>query len=275
MEDGRVGLRRWRTRIGLAALVVVALLMRVYSEPKQASPPPPAWAFWSATVYPVIGDLGGVPVSIPSPYARLVEYEGDPAIGHAAMDEASPRTPVSKLRSIAFDLRFPDMRGSDGGVADEEAETTVWTTTWMRVLLNAGSRYFGSDFLEPNVESLTDPEKRKYVYRLLPDLAFGLFAYAPVGVDESRRTLTNLGSADASDQNIYVHRDDRGRVITYIECSNVHHEAARCTQEFDLSPEMEAAVSISYRKDLLVHWREIQDSVRRIVLGFRADPPSN
>ncbi|MBO9651455.1 MAG: hypothetical protein J7605_23375 [Variovorax sp.] len=91
-------------------------------------------------------------------------------------------------------------------------------------------------------------EKRKYVYRLLPDLEFGLFAYAP---------------------------DGRGRVATYIECSNVHHRAARCAQEFDLSPDMEAAVSISYRKDLLVHWRAIQDSVRHTVLGFRADPPSN
>jgi len=214
-------------------------------------------------------------VSIPSPYARLAEYEGDPSVGQAATGEAPPRTRTSKLRTVAFDLRFPDMRGVDDDRADEEAETTVWTTPWMRVLLNAGSRYFGNDFLEPNVESLADPERRKYVYRLLPDLQFGLFAYAPVGVDVSRRQLTNLGGADASDLNIYVHRDDRGRVATYIECSNVQHQAARCAQEFDLSPDMEAAVSISYRKDLLVHWREIQDSVRRIVLGFRADPPSN
>ncbi|MBB3180691.1 hypothetical protein [Variovorax sp. Sphag1AA] len=275
MENRRAGLRRWRTRIGLAMLVVIALFLRAYSEPKQTVPTAPAWSFWGATVYPVIGDLGGAPVSIPSPYARLAEYEGDPAIGQAAVGDATPRTWTSKLRSVAFDLRFPDMKGLDDDLAGEEAETTVWTTNWMRVLLNAGSRYFGSDFLEANVESLADPEKRKYVYRLLPDLEFGLFAYAPVGVDESRRQLTNLGSADASDLNIYVHRDGRGHVATYIECSNVHHQAARCAQEFDLSPDMEAAVSISYRKDLLVHWRAIQDSVRHTVLGFRADPPSN
>jgi len=278
MGDGQVGLKRWRTRIALVMLVAGALFVRIYSEPtpKHVPPPPASWAFWSATVYPVVGELGGAAVSIPSPYARLVEYEGDPAIGQAGAGEPPARTPASELRSLVFDLRYPDMKGLDDEVVtDEEAETTVWTTTWMRVLLNAGSRYFGHDFLERNVESLADPERRKYAYRRLPDTEFGLAVYAPVGADESRRLLVNFGDADASDLNIYVHHDEQGRVGTYIECSNVHHQAARCAQEFDVRPDMEAAVSISYRKDLLPHWAQIQDAVRRIVLGFRVASPSD
>jgi hypothetical protein len=78
-----------------------------------------------------------------------------------------------------------------------------------------------------------------------------------------------------TDQNVYYVADKEGHVSTLIKCSNVRHAAAPCTQTFSLEPTIKARVSVSYRIGLLPHWREIQQSVSQVVLGFRTSPPTN
>lgn len=111
----------------------------------------------------------------------------------------------------------------------------------------------------------------RYPYQLLPEKTHGLTCYFPAGADESKR-LQHVGGADWNDKNRYFHRDEAGRVDTYIDCSNMAHAAAGCSQFFNVQREMHMRVTVSYRRDLLPHWCEIQDSVSKVILGFRVNP---
>jgi len=54
-----------------------------------------SWVFKENKVGPVIGDLGGIPVSIPQPIARFVEYEGDPHF----LEPRKGSTPIRTFQS--------------------------------------------------------------------------------------------------------------------------------------------------------------------------------
>ncbi|MGD9169496.1 MAG: hypothetical protein PVI97_05470 [Candidatus Thiodiazotropha sp.] len=49
------------------------------------------------------------------------------------------------------------------------------------------------------------------------------------------------------------------------------HEAARCIQRFNLNPLMKAHVRVNYRKGLLPHWQQIQQSVMELIYSFEAN----
>ena len=58
-----------------------------------------SWVFKENQTGSIIGELGGVPVSIPKPYAHFVEYENDPHFLKPRKGEPPKRTYQSKLRS--------------------------------------------------------------------------------------------------------------------------------------------------------------------------------
>jgi hypothetical protein len=219
---------------------------------------------------PVIGDLGGVPVSIPRPYANLVEYDGDPHFMEKRKEPAPKRTHQSKLASFGFEVRFPDMAPVTDETAAEKRKENIHTTMWMLVEINSHSAYGGAgDFLlDRKASAVMAHNAHPYVYKPLPDKVHGLTGFAPIGPDESKR-LQQAGGADMNDVNIYFHRNEAGQVDTYIDCSNMAHAAAGCRQVFNLQPQMRIRVTVSYRRDLLPHWQEIQNSVSKAILGFR------
>lgn len=222
---------------------------------------------------PVIGDLGGVPVSIPKPYANFVEYDGDPNFMEKRKEPAPKRTYESKLASFAFEVRYPDMAPVTDENAAEKRKENIHTTMWMRVGVDSHSHYGGAgdEFLEKEVMAIFDPKAHRYPYQPLPEKVHGLTGYFPVGADESKR-LQQAGGADWNDKNLYFHRDEAGRVDAYIECGNMAHSADRCKLFFNLKPNIRVRVWVNFRRDLLPNWREIQNSVSKVILGFRVNP---
>jgi hypothetical protein len=235
-----------------------------------------SWVFRENQTGPIIGDLGGVPVSIPKTYAHFVEYDGDPHFLEKRIGPPPPRTQASKIASFGFEIRFPDMEPITEKTKAEKKASTIRTTMWMRVGINSHSHYGtgGDEALEKYTAAIAEPGAKRYRYEPLPKETHGLSGFTPVGTDLSRRNLGG-GGADMSDENIYVHRDKNGRVDAYIECSNMTHSAARCEQYFILRPAMRIRVRVNYRKDLLPQWREIQASVTQAVLGFRVNQTSD
>lgn len=235
-----------------------------------------SWVIKENQSDPVIGDLGGVPVAIPKPYANFVEYDGDPHFMEKRKAPPPTRTQDSKLASFGFEIRFPDMEPVTAKTEAAKRNATIQTTMWMRVGIDSNSHYgaAGDQSLERYFEAIADPRAHRYRYEPLPNETYGLSGFTPVGTNLSRRNLGG-GGADWNDKNIYVHRGQDGRVDTYIACSNMTHSAAVCEQHFSLLPAMRIRVSVSYRKDLLPQWREIQASVTQVILGFRINPYSN
>lgn len=221
---------------------------------------------------PTIGMLGGVPVSIPKPYANFVEYDGDREWMETNKGASPTRTFASKLSSFGFELRFPHMEVMSDTTTLHASKEDVYSTMRMRVGVNSNSAYgsAGDTALEAYISSIPSQQGHPYRFEKLPEAHYGLTGYTSVGVDVTRRNV--IGMADMNDKNIYFHRDQKGKADAYIECSNMLHAAARCELRFNMLPEMHGLVSVNFRKELLPHWREIQSSVHTVILGFRVNP---
>jgi hypothetical protein len=273
---------RWGRRllwllIGMLGLMWLLLFLWWRSAPAALpsnpfEPPEMAAAHYASR--DVVGDLGGMPVTIPRHFADLVEYNGDPGWGEKRKGHRPERTHASKLSSFGFYVRLPDMAGlSSEELRLHKKNQKMRDTMWISVGLNLGERYPGDGFLDRLTNAMGKPGNiLKYEqYEQLPDRLYGLTVYAAGGVDP-KSNKPYREDTDAHD--IFVHRDDAGKVDTYIRCSNRNVPAPPCTQYISLEPNLKADIYISYRRGLLPEWQQIQTSVTQLILSFRAPTPT-
>jgi hypothetical protein len=279
---------RWLKRITLTLLAIILLLAAgigivLYKSASHRRQLTESWIFKENQVGPVIGDLGGIPVSIPHHYlARFMEYEGDPHFLEPRKGAVPIRSFQSSLRSFGFEVRFPDMAPLTEATPEEKHKTTIFNTMWLNVGVDVAP-YNNELSLQRLVAAITSrkwdaihtkdtpPEiwKNKHGYKTLPDPLYGLIVNEVYGYDDAKRY--HFPGVDMGDKNIYHHVDDHGKVDTYIKCHNVKHSAAQCEQKFILIPAKNTMVSVSYRIGLLPQWREIQAAVTKVILGFAID----
>jgi hypothetical protein len=90
----------------------------------------------------VVGDLGGMPVTIPRHMAEFVEYEGDPGWGEKRKGPVPERTHQSKLTSFGVQFRYPDMATlSSPAMWQDKKSKSIYNTDWMSFGVNASSQY--------------------------------------------------------------------------------------------------------------------------------------
>lgn len=235
---------------------------------------------------PVIGDLGGIPVSIPHEFAHFVEYEGDPHFMEPRNGPTPKRTFQSKLRSFGYEVRYPDMKGETKETWSEKHQSLPFNTKWISV----GIRYFGG---EPGIDkvdtsqglqrgidfyvkhkwdlphSAGDPAttwREKIGYQLAPEPKYGLSVYEIYGYDDAKRD--KVGGNGGGDENIYYHVNQQGKVDTSIRCDNQRHDFAQCEHHFYLNQAKYVAIDIRCRIGFLPQWQEIQAAVTQQILGF-------
>jgi hypothetical protein len=223
---------------------------------------------------PVIGDLGGVSVEIPRDYARFVGYNKGKYLKENSSDKKANPAYQSKLRSLGFEVRYPDMASVK---VQSKEEKDIFTTMWMRVGVNTGEDYGVDGYLNRKKERYINPTlpcfSKCFIYHPLNNDIYGLTGYTPkgTGVDIEKRSINFGRGTDLRDQNIYFVQNNTDHVTTFITCSNRSHTAARCTQYFNLSPRMKAHIRVNYRKGLLPHWQKIQQSVSNLFYDFEVD----
>lgn len=230
---------------------------------------PPEMAAAQFASQDVVGDLGGIPVTIPRHFANYAEYDGDPGFGEKRKEPRPERTHQSRLRSFGFDVRYPDLTGtSSAALWLERQNASIYDTPWISAGVRSGDRYPGDGFLDRLFDSLHDPAPRppfQYGERL-PQTQYGLVVYAPVGIDPQ----TDRPSRESRiSKDVFVHRGKNGKVDAYIDCGNNLEGVASCSQEFSLEPYADADISVQYRRDLLSEWQQIQTSVTQLILGFK------
>lgn len=218
-----------------------------------------------------VGHLSGVPVEIPSEFSWFLEYENK--LRKPGLFELYPdRAPSEGITSFGFEVEYPSMRPVFG----TRDERSIYESMRLRVGVGAGSIYGNPLWLDRGLSG--DIYRPIYMYggayrySKIPRRTYGLAGYELLGVPSKFRGPPTM--AAVVDRNVYYVTDKEGHVSTLIKCSNVHHAAAPCTQTFSLEPAIKARVSVSYRVGLLPHWREIQQSVSQIVLGFRTHDPA-
>lgn len=254
--------------IGIAATVGGFWLQ--YTSARIFGFQPPQMAVAQFSTSKVVGDLGGMPVTIPSHFANFVEYDGDPGWGEKRKGPRPERTHASKLRSFGFYVRFPDMAGlSSPEMWNDKQSQKTYNTMWINVGLNAGERYkdeWGMDRLA-NAIGRSGYILKHEQYEQLPDPQHGLTVYAAAGIDPKTNKPYR---EDPYATDIFVHRDKAGRVDAYIRCSNRNVPAPPCRHNFSLEPDVKAKIDISYRRSLLPEWQQIQTSVTQLILTFKA-----
>lgn len=232
----------------------------------------------------VVGNLGGLPVRLPRYAVQYVEYDGDPGWSGKRQGPVPERTMESKLTSFGFDVRYPDMQLIDSYATEKEQKSqSIYTTTWIRVGVRSGEIYPKDGFLDRLFACLvrsTAPPRCNTVwwgndYERLPKSEHGLMVYALKGIEPKSGQPTR---EQKNTKDVFVAKDAQGRVRTYIDCSNVGHEAAPCGHTFSMEYDgMHADISVKYRRGLLPHWQDIQSKVTQALLGFvvQAQPASD
>ncbi|MFZ6708171.1 hypothetical protein ACO0LN_03540 [Undibacterium sp. TC9W] len=220
----------------------------------------------SLAKHEVVGDLGGISVRIPSHFAKYAEYEGDPGWSGKRIGPTPIRDTKSKLVSFGFDIRYPDMAGlSSPDLRKNKEAFSIFNTPWLRGIVTTGVNFGDGGFLQRMSESMGKMGSLQFEKQ--KEKQFGLEVYTPIGVDPQTR---NPQKHIDDDKDLYIFRDENGVVQTYIECTNINHDAAPCKQFFFLLPRAKAKITLSYRRGLLSEWKQMQDSVGQLILGFES-----
>jgi len=265
----KVGIVLFFATVGVILAVLMVAWFRQASAQMQDPWMSPAMTAAQYAPRDVVGDLGGVPVTIPRHFANFVEYEGDPGWSEKRKGSVPKRTHQSKLSSFGYDVRFPDMAGRSSQELRKDSESySSGKTPWISVGINTGNIYPGDGFLDRvtanigNIGHILTYEQ----YEQLPGQLHGLTVYAAAGMDP-KTDKPYREDTDAHD--LFVHRDKANRVDAYIDCSNRNVPAPPCRHDFSLEPHMHAQVYVSYRRSQLSQWREIQQAVTQQILGFK------
>lgn len=222
----------------------------------------------------VVGDLGGMPVTIPRHMAEFVEYEGDPGWGQKREGPVPERTHKSKLTSFGVQFRYPDMATlSSPEMWQDKNSKSIYNTDWMSIGVKSGTKYPGNTWLDwlanSNIHGL---HALQYIYVKQANNKYGLVGYVRVNKDtlkSEERMSTITGDS------IYIARNQKEQITTYIECSMVQHRAAPCRHNFSLEFQgLPIKVYVQYRRPMLEHWQDIQSKVTTMVLGFKHKPSS-
>jgi hypothetical protein len=231
-----------------------------------------SWVFKENQKGPIVGDLGGIKVSIPKPFANFVEYQNDPHFLEPRKGEVPKRTLQSKFRSFGFEVKFPDMVPIFKQTIQEKKKTNIYNTMWIRVGIKVDPSYDG-EVLQRLVDSFPNKHWGGHKFKRLPDLRYNLVVNQILGYDDTKRdSIPGNGSGD---QNIYYHINKYGKIDSYIKCSNIRHDAAPCTQYFLLDSASNAKIQVSYRIGLLPQWQKIQLAVTNLILDFSVDKNTN
>jgi hypothetical protein len=132
----------------------------------------------------VVGNLGGMPVTIKPHIPNFIEYEGDPGWGERRRGKPPPRTHASLLNGFQVSVRYPDMATTSS--PELRADLDQNSIKWLVLHVQSGTRWPGNGFLDRLYKrTIQNPEQRHISrqYTPLKSTIQGLELYAPRGIN--------------------------------------------------------------------------------------------
>ena len=255
---------RWLRRILLTcvALILIGLATVYIALPPRGVFLTDSWQFKEKHDGPVTGNLGGVPVRIPTEFAHFVEYDGDPGFLEPRKGPVPERSLQSRLRSFGFDVLYPEMLGLTPQTQSMGYHDNINLSMWVHVSIDSGERYPGPQALRNQEKALDDPQWWRFPLKKKSEPFYGLTVFeSQGGAPQDRRHVT-----------LYTHHNQAGQIDAYIDCDDAPKPAARCTLEADMSPDMGVNLSIDVRRAMVPQWADILKNVKAKVLAFKHMP---
>ncbi|MHA3017103.1 hypothetical protein E6A55_30860 [Cupriavidus necator H16] len=232
---------------------------------------------------PIIGDLGGVPVSVPLNYTHLVtEYEGDPSVFDPERRnwKAPVRTFASKINSLPLMVHLPDFapRTAANEASYYRAQKSMeGPEEWLPIGVSANQSLnvhkekmvLGNPYDQHvTVKGLARFRNRRYDRQ--PETRYGLAEY------RSEEIVRYPSGPVVSRDRLFFFTND-GKDVSFIECNangEPFEESPRnvCIHRFSLYPSMKAEVNLQYDARTLSQWMEYERKARELILGFRVQP---
>ena len=224
----------------------------------------------------IIGNLGGVPVNLPSSIVELVEYDDSPGFDPEKLRTYKPptRSYQSIIESLGFDFRNHDSvlydRNNPTLRQEYDTERRQGGDDWVSLNISAGSRYGTNphaldDYFDSSLH-LAEIAPAPYVN--IHQQYYGLDTYINEGIDpETQRPFREHWLAE----DMFVFRDEQGNVQTIIKCANNDVKSPPCTHDFNFPPPMKIRISMMYPRQNLAQWQTIQNKAVQFIQGFQAE----
>ena len=267
---------RWAIVLLLSLLTlfggVLVLLMYITGVAGNGFMPPQMAAAYY-TPKDVVGDLGGMPVTIARHIPHMVEYDGDPGWGEKRKGPVPERTHTSRLASFGVYVRYPDMATlSTPELWNEFEKKPMYHHTWLNLTFHSGSRYPGHGFLDRRFwGEMKEPYRDYAIYQATSTSIKGLELFVASGTNPHTGQPWRY---EYSGGDMYIHRNRQGKVTTFIRCTfrSGLQSYAICWQDWSMeSYGLRIKLSALYAPNLLPQWQSIQAHVSRFVLEFK-DP---
>ena len=224
----------------------------------------------------IIGNLGGVPVNLPSSIVELVEYDDSPGFDPEKLRTYDPptRSYQSIIESLGLDFRNHDSvlydRNDPTLRQEYDSERRRGGDDWVSLNISAGSRYGTNpraldDYFDSSLH-LAEIAPAPYVN--IHQQYYGLDTYINDGIDpETQRPFREHWLAE----DMFVFRDEQGNVQTIIKCANDDVKSPPCTHRFNFPPPMKIRISMMYPRQNLAQWQTIQNKAVQFIQGFQAE----
>ncbi|MBP5997239.1 MAG: hypothetical protein KA535_04745 [Azonexus sp.] len=231
-----------------------------------------------------MGAIYGARLSIPAHYLYFpVEYEGDDS--WKPSKNKPERTADSEIRAFSVYVQLPDLkpRSPENEASFQQSFKGTGVHDWVMIgvqrsdktPLTAEQAKFGSNGLgRVAARALTifdanNSRRDKDIpanvhFEIEPDQLLGLTVATPIGTGTNKPAIWN-------DQLYWVGTPGE-EVNTFIKCFSKNYTTknnpGNCTHEFYV-PELNARISVIYKKSHLPQWREIEAKSRKLLLSFR------
>ena len=221
----------------------------------------------------IIGNLGGVPVNLPSSVVRLVEYDDSPGWDFEKLRTYRPptRSYQSIIMSFGFEINYADKELFDykKNLTRHRKEEDMPGSHWIdvgvsNIYQNNKIEDILDSYLSSDIENSPNTHPTDF-YKLTGEKQSGLSVYASPGIDPEtgKPWRENLYAED-----VFVHWNEQGHVDTYIKCFNGKVPRPMCQHYFTLSSKIKLSVNLLYDRYVLHDWKEIEDAAKEAIYGF-------
>lgn len=226
-----------------------------------------------------VGNLGGKAVLL-GEEAFFTEYEDSPVLvrDHRYKGyKAPPRDFKSVITSFGVEMKYTTgialVRYQDApqeSYKQYKAEIDSPNNQWVNLIINSGVRYhpdLSSYFINSTVDSkIKNIKDTHYIYIYTPTYKqeFGLEKYAP-----HPEWVKFSGYAETKD--MYLHKDNTGKIITLLECNNYVMKglsAPKCNMRWNLEPFMKVQIEAYFQRAHLKDWQLIRRNSEKLIKSF-------
>lgn len=234
-----------------------------------------------------VGSLGGKPVNL-GEGIRFVEFNDSPDLNLGSRNQnykSRSRTYDSLIQSFGLTMRYTDglllityYKAPQSIVEKYKTQRHLPDNQWVEVGVSADQRYqpnleaaLINSTLDSKIQSKESMAETHYVGIHLKSKKneYDLEKYVP-----HPKWVKQYGYEKTTD--LYIHRNERGKVDTLIHCKNYSvFLERRCDQDFLLEPFMKVRVDATFQRVHLQDWQLIQQQTTKLIKSFVVTNQSN